>query len=62
AFGWDFPTTGPRTMNGLLLEHLEDIPELGTSVHLYGNQIDILAVSDNMIKQVRIHPKTTATH
>ncbi|MGL5284153.1 MAG: transporter associated domain-containing protein [Plesiomonas shigelloides] len=41
----------------MLLEYLEDIPDVGTSVHMYGHQIDILEVSDNMVKLVRVHPK-----
>ncbi|MGL4920754.1 MAG: transporter associated domain-containing protein, partial [Plesiomonas shigelloides] len=57
AFNWQLPTNGPRTVNGLLLEYLEDIPDVGTSVHMYGHQIDILEVSDNMVKLVRVHPK-----
>lgn len=60
AFNWQLPTNGPRTVNGLLLEYLEDIPDVGTSVHMYGHQIDILEVSDNMVKLVRVHPKNNS--
>ncbi len=54
AFNWSLPTDGARTMNGLLLEHLEEIPAEGTRVHLLGYDIDILEVNDNMIKRICI--------
>jgi len=33
---WDIPTEGPKTINGVILEHLEDIPEAGTSLRIEG--------------------------
>ena len=48
------PTTGPRTINGLILEHLEMIPEAGTSVKINGYPLEIMQVKNNMVKTVRI--------
>lgn len=50
----DFPTDGPKTLNGLLLEHLEEIPEGCMSVKLAGYPLEIVDVQDNMIKTVRL--------
>ncbi|MOA69920.1 hypothetical protein D3C78_1984140 [compost metagenome] len=53
-------------MNGMLLEELQDIPEIGTRVQISNYDIDILDVQDNMIKQVRVTPneslKTSIGH
>ncbi|WP_159566766.1 CNNM domain-containing protein [Budvicia diplopodorum] len=56
AFNWRLPTSAARTVNGLLLEFLEDIPPPGTRVEFKHYVIDILEVNNNMIKQVRIEP------
>ena len=48
------PTRGPRTLNGLILEHLEMIPEAGTSVKIAGYPLEIMQIKNNMIKTVRI--------
>lgn len=53
---WDLPTSGPKTLNGLIIEYLESIPETGTSVLIAGYPIDIVQTSNNAIKTVRIHP------
>jgi len=53
---WNFPTDGPKTINGLILEYLEDIPEANLSVRIAGYPLEIIAVKDNMIKTVRILP------
>jgi len=54
AFNWELPAEGPRTINGVLLEILEDIPLIGTEVHIGHYNIEILDVQDNMIKQVKV--------
>jgi Mg2+/Co2+ transporter CorB len=54
--GWNFPTEGPKTLNGLILEHLEDIPDANISVRIFGYPIEIIEIKDNMIKTVRIMP------
>ncbi|XQW85705.1 HlyC/CorC family transporter [Thalassotalea piscium] len=54
---WHFPTDGPKTLNGLILEYLEDIPEANLSVRLAGYPVEIIEVTDNMIKTVRVIPE-----
>ena len=53
-FGWELDTEDARTFNGLILEHLEDIPDEGTVCEIDGLRITILEVSDNMIKQAKV--------
>ena len=55
--GFDFPLEGPKTINGLLLEELEDIPEAGTSLLVADHPIEIMQVQNRMVKVVRIMPK-----
>jgi Mg2+/Co2+ transporter CorB len=54
---WNFPTDGPKTLNGLIIEYLEDIPQANLSVRIAGYPLEIVEVSDNMIKTVRILPE-----
>lgn len=54
---WKFPTDGPKTLNGLILEYLEDIPQANLSVRIAGYPLEIVDVNDNMIKTVRILPE-----
>jgi magnesium and cobalt exporter, CNNM family len=49
---------GPKTLNGLVLEHLEDIPEPGTTVKIAGHPIEIVQTQDRAVKIARIYPKT----
>jgi len=51
---WHFPSDGPKTLNGLILEYLEDIPQANISVRLAGYPVEIIEVNDNMIISVRI--------
>jgi Mg2+/Co2+ transporter CorB len=48
------PSAGPRTLNGLILEHMEFIPEAGTSMKINGYPIEIMQVKNNMVKTARI--------
>ena len=52
--GWTLPTTGPRTLNGLIGEYLETIPDAGTSLRIDEYSIDILQTGDNAVKTVRL--------
>lgn len=56
AFNWHLPEDEARTMNGMILEALEEIPAAGTRVRIEQYGIDILDVQDNMIKQVKVLP------
>lgn len=60
ALGWNLPTDGPRTLNGVILEYLEDIPEHGTSLKLAGLSVEILQTADNAVKTARLRPATNA--
>ncbi|MDR3430406.1 MAG: HlyC/CorC family transporter [Rouxiella aceris] len=59
AFNWNLPIEGPRTINGMLLEILEDIPKIGTHLRIESYEVEILDVQDNMIKQVKVRPLKT---
>ena len=54
--GWSLPTTGPRTLNGLIVEYLETIPEAGTSLRINDYAIDVLQTGENAVKTVRLKP------
>ena len=51
---WDLPTGGARTLNGLLTELLESIPETGTCVEVEGLSMTITEMHDNAIKTVEV--------
>ena len=51
---WELPTEGPKTLNGLLLERLEYIPETGTTLKIDSYLIEITQVSENSVKMARI--------
>ena len=53
---WHLPMDGPRTLNGAILEYLEEIPQPNISVRLAGYPIEILEVENNMVKMARIMP------
>jgi Mg2+/Co2+ transporter CorB len=54
--GLKLPTTGPKTLNGLIVEHLRDIPEPGTSVKIADYPMEIMQTQDRIVKIVRIYP------
>ena len=55
-FGWQLPVDEARTFNGLILEHLEKIPDEDTVFELYNLKITVLEVADNMVKQAKVEP------
>jgi Mg2+/Co2+ transporter CorB len=55
--GMAFPLDGPRTLNGLLLERLEAMPEPGVSVMLAGYPVEVVQVQGRMVKTARIGPR-----
>ncbi len=57
---WSLPTDGPTTLNGLILEKLENIPASGTLLRLNDYQVEILATGDNAVSTVRIRPPERA--
>ncbi len=50
------PTDGPRTINGLILEHFEDIPEPNTSLKIGDHRLEIVQTQDRIVKSVKIFP------
>ncbi|MDH3947945.1 MAG: CNNM domain-containing protein, partial [Gammaproteobacteria bacterium] len=54
---WTLPTEGPKTLNGLVIEYLEHIPDPGTSMLLGGYPVEIVQTSQNTVKTVRIDPR-----
>ncbi|KHP14762.1 hypothetical protein QS26_11470 [Salmonella enterica subsp. enterica serovar Havana] len=56
ALNWHLPEDDARTVNGVILEALEEIPVAGTRVRIEQYDINILDVQENMIKQVKVVP------
>jgi Mg2+/Co2+ transporter CorB len=54
--GWELPSEGSRTVNGLITEYLEDIPEPGTSLMLNGYQVDVIRTRGTAVEVARIRP------
>ncbi|NNE38307.1 MAG: HlyC/CorC family transporter [Gammaproteobacteria bacterium] len=59
---WHLPLDGPKTLNGLILENLEHIPESGTSLKVGDYMLEILQSGENAVKMVKVEqlePKLT---
>jgi Mg2+/Co2+ transporter CorB len=54
ALNWDLPTVGPKTLNGLILESLESIPDASVSFKSGRFYIETLQTKDNIVKTARI--------
>jgi Mg2+/Co2+ transporter CorB len=54
---WQLPIDGPKTLNGLIVEYLEDIPHAKICVRIAGYPIEIVVVCNNMIKTIRVMPE-----
>ncbi len=54
---WALPTEGPKTLNGLIIEYMETIPESGVSVSLHGYRLEIIKRDKNTIKLVKFYPE-----
>ncbi|HUO44723.1 MAG TPA: CNNM domain-containing protein [Burkholderiales bacterium] len=54
--GCRFPLDGPKTLNGLIVEYLQDIPEPGVSLKIAGHAMDIVQTQDRIVKSVRLFP------
>lgn len=52
---WELPTDGPKTINGLIIEYLEHIPEPGTSMLIAGHPIEIVHTTKNTVKTIHIN-------
>lgn len=59
TLGWplsDLAAHGPKTLNGLILEHLESFPGAGSVCRLHDHQIEILEVEENRVTRVKVTP------
>jgi Mg2+/Co2+ transporter CorB len=54
--GYRFPLDGPKTLNGLIVEHLGEIPEPDTEVTITGQPMQIVQTQDRAVKVVRLAP------
>ncbi len=54
---WSFPTEGPKTLNGLIIEFMETIPEIGTSIRLHEYPLEIIKRDENSVKLVKFLPR-----
>ena len=52
----NLPLDGPRTLNGLIIEHFEDIPEAGTSFKVNEHKLEIVQTQNRIVKSVKIFP------
>jgi Mg2+/Co2+ transporter CorB len=53
SLGWQLPTDGPKTLNGLLVEQLETLPESGAHVTVGEYEFEVLQIGENTIRTVR---------
>ena len=53
VLGWQLPTDGPKTLNGLILEHLESFPDAAACLQIGTSRMEILDVKDNLITAAR---------
>lgn len=54
---WSLPTEGPKTLNGLIIEFMETIPETGTSIRLHEYLLEIIKRDENSVKLVKFLPR-----
>jgi len=55
ALGLALPVDGPKTLNGLITEHLQDIPEVGVGLRIAGVAMEIVQTEDRRIKTVKLY-------
>ena len=56
ALGWRLPVDGPRTVNGLITEQTENIPEPGTRLKIGKYVFEIVETGANLVQTVRVRP------
>ncbi|MDX1754452.1 MAG: HlyC/CorC family transporter [Marinobacter sp.] len=56
TLGWKLPTDGPKTLNGLITETLESIPETNICLRVQDHRIEVLQIKDNVVKAAIVHP------
>jgi Mg2+/Co2+ transporter CorB len=53
SLNWTLPTDGPKTLSGLMLEHLESFPDANAGLAIGGYRLEILALEGNVVQSVR---------
>jgi Mg2+/Co2+ transporter CorB len=56
ALEWDLPTDGPKTLNGLAMEILENIPDGNIGFRIDGYRVETTEITDKMIAWMRVYP------
>ncbi len=57
TLGWKLPIDGPKTLNGLITEALENIPETNVCLKVGGHRVEVLQIKDNVVKAAIVHPR-----
>ncbi len=57
SLNWSLPSEGPKTLNGIVVEHFENFPPQGAVFTFNGHPMTVLAVEDNRVQTVRIEPQ-----
>lgn len=57
ALDWDLSADGPKTLNGIVLEHFENFPPQGATFTFNGHPMTVLDVEENFVRSVRIDPR-----
>lgn len=52
--GWTLPMDGPKTLSGLIIEHLQTIPDSVVSITLEGYRIEVMQIQDNMVRTAKV--------
>jgi len=61
ALNWTLPADGPKTLNGLILEHMEIIPQNGTSLMIDGYTIEITRTTNNAVQTAKVSRAQSST-
>ena len=62
ALNWSLPVNGPRTLNGLILEHMEIIPQNGTSFMIGDYTIEITRITNNAVQTAKVKDTKPVTN
>ncbi len=58
--GLELPMDGPKTLNGLIVDYLRDLPEPGTTVKISGYPLEVVQTQERSIRSVRVFPRVEA--
>jgi Mg2+/Co2+ transporter CorB len=61
SLGWKLPTDGPKTLNGLVMEKLQELPKAGKRLEISNYQIEITDTRANAVRTARVRPFLPAT-